>query len=101
MKTTGKVLLVAVLIYLVLAAAALAAMKQPPERFGRIMMHVPGPAFAIIPFKTLWLYARQGSLHVGDPAPGFNLSTQDRKGTVQLTTFRGSQPVVLVFGSYT
>lgn len=101
MKKAGKVLLIAALFYAALAGAVLAAMKQPPERFGRIMMHVPGPAFAIIPFKTLWLYARQGPLRPGDPAPGFNLTTQDQKSVVRLASFQGLQPVVLVFGSYT
>ena len=40
-------------------------------------------------------------LQVGDVAPDFRLPTLDRKATVQLSSFRGSHPVVLVFGSYT
>jgi peroxiredoxin len=38
---------------------------------------------------------------VGDTAPDFQLSTLDHKSEVQLSSFRGKQPVVLVFGSYT
>jgi len=34
-------------------------------------------------------------------APDFTLPTLDRKSTVHLAEFRGSRPVVLVFGSYT
>jgi len=34
-------------------------------------------------------------------APDFRLPTLDRKETVQLSSYRGSRPVVLVFGSYT
>jgi len=45
--------------------------------------------------------ARAGHLKVGDPAPDFALPTADRKAQVQLSSFRGSKPVVLIFGSYT
>jgi peroxiredoxin len=46
------------------------------------------------------MWARQGSLAPGDPAPDFTLPLHDRSGSVTLSSFRG-QPVVLVFGSYT
>lgn len=49
----------------------------------------------------MWKVARAGRLHIGDAAPDFNLKTTDRKARVQLSSFRGNQPVVLVFGSYT
>ena len=26
------------------------AMRQPPEKFGRVMSHLPGPAFLLFPF---------------------------------------------------
>ena len=38
---------------------------------------------------------------VGEPAPDFMLKTPDGKRSVQLSSFRGKRPVVLVFGSYT
>ena len=41
------------------------------------------------------------ALQLGDVAPDFNLPTLDHTAMVQLSSFRGSQPVVLVFGSYT
>lgn len=46
---------------------------------------------------------REGKLKVGDPAPDFNLKYEaaDKKGSVKLSSFKGKQPVVLVFGSYT
>ena len=40
-------------------------------------------------------------VQVGDTAPDFTLPTLDHKTTVHLAEFRGSRPVVLVFGSYT
>jgi cytochrome oxidase Cu insertion factor (SCO1/SenC/PrrC family) len=44
---------------------------------------------------------QEGKLKVGDVAPDFTLKTQDGKGEVKLSAFRGKKPVVLVFGSYT
>ncbi len=40
-------------------------------------------------------------LHVGDAAPDFKLKTKDGSHEVQLSSFKGKRPVVLVFGSYT
>jgi len=40
-------------------------------------------------------------LRVGDPAPDFTLKTKDGSRQVQLSSFKGKRPVVLVFGSYT
>ncbi len=86
------------------------AMHQPPEAFGRVMMHMPGPAYLIIPFETLWSRARGGTLQPGQLAPEFSLAKlEDGKPNpndrVQLSALRaaksGGQPVVLVFGSYT
>ena len=38
---------------------------------------------------------------VGEPAPDFELKTLDGKETIKLSQFKGSRPVVLIFGSYT
>jgi hypothetical protein len=98
-----KLIIVAAAIAVVygLSVAALAiAMHQSPATFGRIMAHVPGPAFMVLPFETLWMNARAGALKVGDIAPDFSLGTRDRASRVRLTDLRG-RPVVLVFGSYT
>lgn len=38
---------------------------------------------------------------IGSIAPDFTLTTQDGKGTIRLSDYRGKKPVVLVFGSYT
>ena len=76
------------------------AMRQPPEKFGRVMMHVPGPAFMLFPFETMWNRARAGVVQPGDLAPDFRLPTLDHQSEVELAALRG-KPVVLVFGSYT
>ncbi len=77
------------------------SMHQPPETFGRVMSKMPMPAYFVIPFETFWTRARAGTVHPGDTAPDFQLPTLDHKSEVQLSSFRGKQPVVLVFGSYT
>ncbi len=90
--------LIAAWIALVLAAGW--AMHQPPETFGRFMARMPGPAYLVLPFETLWTRARAGTLQVGDQAPDFILPTLDKSAHVRLSSLRG-KPVVLVFGSYT
>jgi hypothetical protein len=78
------------------------AMRQPPEKFGAIMMHMPIPAvFLAAPFETMWVRARAGDLRPGDPAPEFNLQTLDKTSRVALSSLNAHGPVVLVFGSYT
>jgi hypothetical protein len=78
-------------------------MSEPPEAFGRVMMRLPLPyAFIVLPFETLWLRARAGTLHPGDAAPDFTLTRLDKTGQVQLSSFASQgKPVVLIFGSYT
>ncbi|HLK65462.1 MAG TPA: hypothetical protein VKU19_18620 [Bryobacteraceae bacterium] len=89
-------------LWCLLCAGLYAAMKQPPERFGALMSHVPnGIAFMVLPFETLWMPARAGSLNVGDPAPDFELPTLDHSGVVKLSAEYRSRPVALIFGSYT
>jgi|SRR5581483_11842264 len=77
------------------------AMHRPPEAFGRVMMHMPWPVFLVVPFETLWTRARAGTVQIGDPAPDFTLAKLDKSGTVRLGELTKTQPVVLVFGSYT
>lgn len=88
-------------IELALSAGLYWAMRQPPDVFGRVMMKVPMPMMLVLPFETLWKSARAGRLAPGDMAPDFRLPSLDRRSLVELASFRGSQPVVLVFGSYT
>ena len=88
-------------LHLFLSAGIYWAMTRPPDTFGQIMKHVPVPFMIVLPFETLWMRARAGVLQTGDSAPDFRLPTLDHKDTVQLSSFRGSRPVVLVFGSYT
>lgn len=90
------------LLYALLSAGLAWTMRQPPRRVAQIMKHLPEPlVFAVLPGPSLWRWARQGSLAAGDPAPDFTLPLHDRTGSVTLSSFRGKQPVVLVFGSYT
>ena len=101
MKAVGITLVGVILAYAVAAAALYVAMRQPPERFGAIMSHVPSPAMMILPFRPLWMSARAGRLSVGDQAPDFALPLVDRSRTVRLSEELRERPVVLIFGSYT
>jgi len=78
-----------------------AQMRKPPEQFAGSIARMPGPAFLLFPFETLWFRARGGDLNVGDQAPDFKLPTLDKTAEVSLSSFRGSKPVVVIFGSYT
>jgi hypothetical protein len=93
--------LTAAAVYVVFLAAMFVVMCQPPQRFGQIMKYFPMPAMSILPFEPMWNVARGGPTRVGDMAPDFDLPTVDHKTRVTLSSFRGTRPVVLVFGSYT
>ena len=92
---------VCVLLWGVATTALYAAMRQPPETFGRIMSRVPNLAMIVLPFKPLWMSARAGRLQVGDPAPDFTLPALHGDHSVTLSNEYRHKPVVLVFGSYT
>jgi hypothetical protein len=96
-----RLLVAGVAVYGTFLACMFVVMCQPPHRFGQIMAYVPMPALMIVPFETMWNVARGGATRVGEPAPDFTLPTIDHKSEVRLSSFRGTQPVVLVFGSYT
>ena len=101
-RVAWRVAIPLAIVYAVSTAGLAWTMRQPPRRVTQIMKHLPEPlVFAVLPGPSLWRWARQGSLAVGDPAPDFTLPLYDRSGSVTLSSFRGRQPVVLVFGSYT
>jgi hypothetical protein len=105
-RQLGALALIPLVAYITFLLIIFVAMHQPVERFGRVMSYMPGPLFMVIPFEPMWNVARAGRLDVGDEAPDFTLRSVDEKGhvragEVQLSSFRGRQPVVLVFGSYT
>ena len=77
------------------------AMRQPPEVFGRVMSHMPMPAYFVLPFETLWNRARKGNLQVGDTAPALTVKRLNETTPVDLGSLWTERPVVLVFGSYT
>ncbi len=88
-------------VYVVLTAGLFVSMLQPPATFGRVMARLPTVAYAVFPFRLMWLVARNGTLHIGDVAPEFSLKTPDGSGQVSLSSFKGHQAVVLIFGSHT
>ena len=88
-------------VYMVLLSGLFVAMLQPPAVFGRIMSKLPAVAYFLFPFKPMWLVARRGHLKVGDMAPAFALKTSDLSQVVRLSSFRGQEPVVFIFGSHT
>jgi hypothetical protein len=101
-KILVRVVVVVVILYLGFASYITWAMRQPPEKFARIMSHMPGPAvFLAFPFETFWTHERAGELRPDDVAPDFNLLKLDKSGRVQLSSLTAHQPVVLIFGSYT
>jgi hypothetical protein len=103
MKWLLRTVLALVVCYVALFSTVIAAMLQPPERFGAFMRHMP-PAvvWGGLPASRMWLWARKGTLAEGDMAPDFSLRTaQDGTRRVALVSYRGQRPVVLVFGSYT
>jgi hypothetical protein len=101
-KIVRAVLLVLFTLYLSFGAFIWWAMRQPPEKFGRVMARMPAPVvFLLYPFETLWMDARAGALRVGDRAPDFSLPKLDKSETIELKALNRSKPVVLVFGSYT
>jgi hypothetical protein len=100
-KILGIGLAAVAALYLLALVGLYTAMRQPPERFGAIMAHVPMPAMMVLPFRQLWMSARGGHLSIGDPAPDFELLTADHSRSVRLSSEYRERPVVLVFGSYT
>ena len=76
-------------------------MRLPPDRFAAFMAKLPDAVFLFAPFETLWSHAREGALKPGDEAPDFDLRSLDGNTRVALRSFRGKQPVTLIFGSYT
>ncbi len=101
-KVLSRLLIGLVVVYLAFAALVLWAMRQPPEKFATVMSKMPGPVpFLLFPFETAWTHARAGTLNIGDPAPDFSLMKLDHSARVRLSEMNKTQPVVLVFGSYT
>jgi hypothetical protein len=106
-KRTGKrrlwlrIVTAIVIVYAILSAALFVAMKQTPAEFGNVMSKLPMVSMMVLPFEPLWSIARAGVLQAGDPAPDFRLQTYDKSSLVELSSFRGDRPVVLIFGSYT
>ena len=100
-KLAARILAALLLLWIAFVGFISWAMHQPPEKFGRVMAHMPWPVFLVLPFETLWNEARGGTLHLGDAAPDFSLVKLDKTGTIHFSELNKTQPVVMVFGSYT
>jgi len=94
-------ILILTCVYVLICLALFVAMKQPPLKFAAVMARLPDISMLVFPFESMWTVARAGRLRLGDPAPDFTLQTYDKTALVQLSSFRGQRPVVLIFGSYT
>lgn len=67
-----------------------------------VVILVALPAVSQSPNRSGTISGRSNkSPQVGEPAPDFNLRTKDGKMQVQLSSFRGRRPAVIIFGSYT
>ena len=101
LKITARVLVVVFILWVGFIGFMFRIMHRSPEGFARVMMHLPWQVFLICPFETMWTRARAGTIHIGDAAPDFTLTKVDKSGTVQLSELNKTQPVVMIFGSYT
>ena len=101
LKITARVLVVVFILWAGFIGFMFRIMHRSPEGFARVMMHLPWQVFLICPFETMWTQARAGTIHIGDAAPDFTLTKVDKSGTVHLSELNKTQPVVMIFGSYT
>ena len=100
-KITAAILAGVFVLWLAFVTFMWRAMHKPPEDFARVMSHMPWEVFLVVPFETLWTRARAGTLNMGDSAPDFSLLKLDKTDTVHFSEINKTQPVVMVFGSYT
>ena len=81
--------------------------NKPMKRTTRVLFVMALLSAATFTFAQRAAQQRPGNLsmptrlQVGDAAPDFKLKTKDGSREVQLSSFKGKRPVVLVFGSYT
>jgi hypothetical protein len=99
-KWIVRLLVAVVLTWVGVLAWVYYIMHLPPAQFAKRFANLPPATMMAMPFESLWMRARAGSLAVGDAAPDFALSKLDKSGQVKLSDLRG-KPVLLVFGSYT
>ena len=100
-KATAGILTGIFVLWLAFVSFMWHAMHKPPEDFARVMSHMPWEVFLIVPFETLWTKARAGNLKMGDSAPDFSLLKLDKTDAVHFSEINKTQPVVMIFGSYT
>lgn len=91
-------------VYVAFWLVVLVLAYRSPGSMARLIARIPGsetPGPILMPLQAIMFTARSGPLRVGMEAPDFELETADHRESVRLSSFRGSRPVVLVFGSYT
>jgi hypothetical protein len=88
-------------VYIAFAGIMYWLMTKPPAQFAPAMSALAAPTFLLLPFEPMWFRARAGALQIGDAAPDFDLLSVEGAARFQLSSERGSRPVVLIFGSYT
>ena len=100
-KIAAGILSAIFVLWIGLVAFIWRAMHKTPEDFARVMSHMPWEIFLAVPFETMWTRARAGDLNIGDSAPDFSLLKLDKTATIHFSEINKTQPVVMVFGSYT
>jgi hypothetical protein len=83
--------------WLLVGIALATAAAQPPSQAGKHRKAEDGEIITP-PARGERI---EDHLKVGDLAPDFTLADPQGKAQVKLSSFRGRQPVVLVFGSFT
>jgi hypothetical protein len=101
MKKLLKIGIAVLLAYGLVVVGFYVAMRQKPGTFSKVMSHTPDAAFIVLPFKSMWLNARKGSLRPVTLRRISGSRNIAKTSKVRLSSFRGQKPVVLVFGSYT
>jgi len=99
-KWIVRALVVLVLAYVAAIGWVYYIMRLPPARFAKQFARLPMASMMMLPFESMWMRARAGTLNTGDAGPDFELPTLDKTQKVKLSDLRG-KPVLLVFGSYT
>ena len=77
-------------VFVLVLAGLFAAMLQPPAVFGHITSKLPQVTYMMVPFESMWLVTRQGTLKGGNLAPDFALKTTDCSSEVRLSSFRST-----------
>ena len=76
MRRIRAIVVSLLVLWLLFLGAIYFTMRQPPERFATAIAKLPGPAFMLFPFETLWLRARAGSLQSRRSSAAISISAR-------------------------